>query len=326
MIRVKNKSLLTMASLGLLCSMLLAGTPVPSQAQTPSPPAGGRPLPFLAQVEKKNVNIRAGQNINFERIGRLKKGAKVVVVEQSYSWYQIKLPVGADSYISTDFIQMLGPDIGAVMGNRVNIRARTGINSSVVGQLNKGTLVRILKTYPSGHASEGWCKIEPADQSYGWVLAKYVTFNSKKIPAPRTVRYVKPKPPAYKKSGKDIEEEKRLIIAKIKERAFKTAAARAKKAALEKAAREKAAREKAAREKATRVSGTGFIKALGRKALSKDIRHKLVVDGKTVYFLKGYRRIIDGFLNHKVTIEGKRQPDIRAPHPVVLVTKINLVL
>jgi len=57
-----------------------------------------------------------------------------------------------------------------------------------------------------------------------------------------------------------------------------------------------------------------------------DVRHLLAIDGKPAYFLKGYRNMIDGFLQQKVKIEGDIQPDIKAAHPVILVTKIDLVL
>lgn len=268
---------------------------ISTQAAAKTPTHIEEKFPFLARVEKDGVNVRAGQNINFEKIGYLQKEERIVVVDRSYSWYKIQLLRNADSYISTNFVKILGEGIGEVTANRVNIRARKGVNSSVLGQLNKGTLVRVLSE------SEGWYKIEPANLSYGWVLAEYIAFQSKKIPPARTVYF----------SIKDTEDKKRLVIQGVKQRTLKKAVDKAKKIA---------------KEKANRVSSMGIIEDLGKNAISEDIRHKLVVDGKTVYFLKGYRRIIDGFLHHKVTIEGKLQSDVKAKHPVLLVTKINLVL
>ena len=41
-------------------------------------------FPFLAEVSKESVNVRAGPNTNFEKIDKLNKGAKVVVLGRSY--------------------------------------------------------------------------------------------------------------------------------------------------------------------------------------------------------------------------------------------------
>ena len=151
--------------------------------------------------------------------------------------------------------------------------------------------------------SDEWYQIEPSEGMHGWVLAEYVKFKSKKIPPPRIVNppirniYVLKRLAEEKKA----EEEKRLAELKAKE-------------------------EEEARKRRKLITVKGVIEDLGSKPVSNNIRHKLVVDDKTVYFLKGYRGIIDWFLNHKVELEGELKPDIKAKHPVVLVTKINLVL
>ncbi len=72
-------------------------------------------------------------------------------------------------------------------------------------------------------------------------------------------------------------------------------------------------------------TASGVVQDLGNKSVSLDIRHYLQSDGK-VYALQGYRHMLDGFLNQKVKIEGKLQPDIKSDNPVVLVTKITFVL
>lgn len=195
-------------------------------------------FPFLARVKKKNVNIRAGQNINFEKIGRLRKWEKIVVLGKSYSWYKIKLPVHADSHISMDFVKMLGNGIGEITGNRVNIRSGAEGHSAVIGQLNKGELVRVLREYPPGDTSAnggaagssgGWYRIEPPDQSYGWVLSKYLAVTSKNIPAPRVISH----------PGNEVENKRARVIKRMKQRALKRVMDRAREKARENAKREK---------------------------------------------------------------------------------------
>src|SRR3989338_1709375 len=80
-------------------------------------------FPYVGQVSGEGVNIRAGQSANFEKVGRLKSGDQVVVLEKSYSWYKIKLPIDAKSYITARYIKELDDQTGEVANDRVNVRA-----------------------------------------------------------------------------------------------------------------------------------------------------------------------------------------------------------
>ena len=261
-------------------------------------------FPFLAETTTDKVNVRSGQSTSFEKVGRLQKGEQVVVVQKEFGWFRIKLPKSAVSYVSADYIQIIRGDVAEVTGSRVNIRAGNGINFSVVGQMKKGDKVRVLST------AEGWSKIEPVDQSYGWVAEKFLTFKSKEIPTPRIVK-APPPPPPKPAPIRNIYVLKRMAEQKAMEEAQRKAVEEAKK---------EAERRK------NLVFAKGVVKSLGDRSISQNIRHKIVVDEKTSYFLKGYRQMIDGFLQSTVKIEGKVQKDITAQHPVLLVTKIHLVL
>jgi len=135
-------------------------------------------FPFLAEVSAPSVNIRAGQHSNFEKLCRLNKGVQVIVVARSYSWYKIKLPLDAKSFISQNYIQLTNDKTGVVSANRVNVRAGPDPNTTALGQLKKGASVKILEKLP------GWYRIEPIEGTYGWVSAQYLTFKSSSIPAP----------------------------------------------------------------------------------------------------------------------------------------------
>jgi len=247
-------------------------------------------LPFLARVVKDKVNIRAGQSKSFEKVGQLTLNEKVVVVEQQYSWYRIKLPIHAKSFISKDFVALMREQIGRVSGNRVNLRSGAGVNYSLLGQANKGTFVRVVQEV------DGWYQIEPIDQSFGWVREDFLTFKSQTVPPPRKI--VLPTKNIYKK--------KRQAAAQKAKEESRAAAAKS--------------------EPEGRVSVTGVVKELGDNIVAQDIRHRLLLQDGSSYYLKGYRRVIDGFLNHKVLIEGEVQQGVQAQHPVLLVTKIRLVL
>lgn len=241
-----------------------------------TPPAGS--FPFLGEVKGvKDVNIRAGQSVSFEKIGQLADKDTVVILDRQFDWYKIKLPVGADSYVSEKFVRPAAINVGEVTGDRVNIRARPNATAAILGQLAKGTLVRVTGQ------DQGWLKIEPPESAHGWVAAQFLVFKSKEVPPVRVVK-IEAAPPAALAVPTPVPDTRAVVKAQ------------------------------------------GVVVDLGPKTLSSDIRHKIVLDDKKSYYLQGYRKIVDGFLNSRVNVEGRVLPDAKADQPVVLVTKIKWVL
>ncbi len=263
------------------------------------PAWGQQEFPFTGRVVASEVNIRAGQSKNFEELTELQQGEEIIVVGKSFSWYKILLPDHAQNYVFAKFVEPLGDDIGMVTATNLNIRARPDVQSSVIGRLAKGTFVRLRAE------ADDWYQIEPVDQSFGWVHEDLIAFHARQVPPPRVVT-----PPVRETRS--------------------TRRARAKKSAPKPVAKKKKAVPQVepppAAEPPKFVAATGVIAGLKDKPLTPEIRHQLVVDGKPAYYLKGYRKIMDGFLNYKVNIEGEVLSDFEASHPVVLVTKIRLIL
>lgn len=139
-------------------------------------------FPYLAEVTEDNVNVRAGQDKSFESVGRLSKGTEVVVVGKEYGWYKVKLPDAAKCFISSKYIKGHGGGIGEVTGNRVNVRAAAGEKFTSLGQLQKGTLVRIRDK------TNDWFQIEPLEGIYGWISEEFLKFKSKIIPPTNVVQ------------------------------------------------------------------------------------------------------------------------------------------
>ena len=247
-------------------------------------------FPYLGQITSEGVNIRAGQSANFEKVGQLKAGEPVVVLEKSYSWYKIKLPATAKSYISAKYIKELDKQTGEVTTDRVNVRGGASEQASIVGQADTGQYVRILEKL------EGWYKIEPIDESYGWIKEGFLKYQSPDLPPKRTVAA----------PIRNIYAQKRAAAAAPAEVTPSAQATLAKPAEQP-------------------VFTSGVVDSLGERSLAKDIRHSVTGDNDTSYYLKGPQEI-DIFLHRKVTIEGTLQSGITAPHPVVLIKKINLVL
>ena len=137
---------------------------------------GEEKFPFLGEIITNRVNVRAGQNINFERLCQLNQGEEIIVVGKSYDWYKINLPFSVSCYISEQYVQLEPDGSGMITASGVNIRAGSGDRFSVIGQLTKGAKVKV-----KAHAA-GWYTIEPIETSYGWVSDKFVSFKSAHVP------------------------------------------------------------------------------------------------------------------------------------------------
>jgi len=72
------------------------------------------------------------------------------------------------------------------------------------------------------------------------------------------------------------------------------------------------------------LEGKTILLGLMRAAFFQEER--VDIGRETISLERAVERFNDGFLNHKVKIEGKKQSNIKAQYPVILVTKITLVL
>ena len=238
-------------------------------------------FPFTGQVTADNVNVRAGQNVAFEQLGKLNKGQEVIVIGKSYGWYKIKLSDSMECYISERFVRLRFDDIGMVVANRVNLRAAASDKASVIGQLGQGIRVKIKGRTP------GWYKIESPEGSHGWVIDKFIVLKSREIPLPKIV----------------VEPSRNIYTKKIE--AAQTNIEEKKKSAL--------------------LTVIGRIEDLGRVVPPKDIRFKLIVNDKTIYYLEGDSDFLSSALHYTVKVEGTLKPDSekRYKYPVIVVSQIN---
>jgi len=253
-------------------------------------------FPFLAEVAVENVNIRAGQDTNFESLGCLNRGSEVVVVGKSYNWYKIKLPLEAKVYISQEYAQMVDPAKAVVMRDRVNVRAGAGTKFSVLGQLNQGTFVKVLEKL------EGWYKIEPVEGIYGWVGVQFVTFKSDRIPDTLKIQTA------------GVERSSTSVLSPqaptIDPSSRKTS-------------------ESTTGESALPVPSPfyiGRLEELKGSFPNDDIRYQLTRPDGMTYYLKGEQWIFEEFSGYQVKVEGKFVNGTRHDsHPVLEVQSIRLV-
>ncbi|MFA5004709.1 MAG: SH3 domain-containing protein [Candidatus Omnitrophota bacterium] len=135
-------------------------------------------LPFIGVVNSDNINVRADATVGSAVICTLNKSSKVEVVSLLYGWYKIRLPDSAPSYVTKSFLECDDKCVSAkVTGERVNIRSGPGQSHWIIGKLNKGTIVNVLSQ------EQGWYRIVPIHESYGWINAKFVSPSAEVQPA-----------------------------------------------------------------------------------------------------------------------------------------------
>jgi len=161
-------------------------------------------FPFLAEVTGDRVNVRSGQSANFERLCQIDKGEEIVVEGKEFSWYKVRLPSSAKSFVSKKYVQFLGQNAGGVIADRVNIRAGAGTHYTILGQLNRGEQIFIQEEL------DGWYRIRPVTKSYGWVMDRFLTFKSRDIIVYQSV-VIPPKDPIKVVQEPQVSQEQQTV-------------------------------------------------------------------------------------------------------------------
>ena len=136
----------------------------------------GEHFPFLGEITRGPVNVRAGANANFEVVDKFNQGHEVVVLGKSYAWYKIQLPSTSAAYVRADYIKVVRGNMGEITGNKVNVRVKPNSNSSVLGQVSRGDLVKLSERV------DAWWKIDPPFTIAGWVHADFIRRKSSQVP------------------------------------------------------------------------------------------------------------------------------------------------
>ena len=129
-------------------------------------------FPKIGFVKNNGANVRAGDNINFERLCKLEKGDPVKIVGRRYSWFKIKLPKTAHLYIKSDYVDLDPKNrVGVVNAMRVNLRAGPDTKYSILGQVSEPEELDVLTE------ENGWSKIIPPRGTTGWMHSTQITFS-----------------------------------------------------------------------------------------------------------------------------------------------------
>ena len=126
-------------------------------------------VPEAGFVKNNGSNVRAGDNINFEILCKLKKGAAVKIIDKRYSWFKIVLPKKAHLYIKNDFVDIPEEKTqGVVNADRVNLRAGPATKYSILGQVSEEEMLKVISE------KDGWYEIEPPANTAGWIHSSQI--------------------------------------------------------------------------------------------------------------------------------------------------------
>ena len=230
-------------------------------------------FPFPGKITSNDINLRAGPSTNYESLDKLQKETKVKILTQRYDWYKIALPKTTSCFINVKFLKRTHAKKGTITGNRVNLRAKPSENASIIGKINTGYIVTVIKAHPE------WYEITGVDNvAFGWLHKKFV-----------------------KRCAPDPE----VIVAPLntEENTIKVAA------------KEEIKPEPMAQ---------GKIRAMGIFFRRKG-SHKLVIDGKLKYYLKGDRKSLNRFIGDEVNIFGKVVDGKNQKIPLIEVERIEII-
>ena len=146
-----------------------------------------------AVVKDNRVNVRGQASMSGEVVTQLRQGETVVVLEEitvakpkagePAKWLRIQMPTNTPVWVSAAFIDGTNKTVSVT---RLNVRAGPGENFSVVGRLEKGAVVKDIRTV------ENWLEIETPTNAYGFVAAEFLTKYEPASVPPVAVEKVQP--------------------------------------------------------------------------------------------------------------------------------------
>ena len=139
--------------------------------------------PVVATVKCNVLDVRGQGSFTGEIITYVKKGENLTVLEEVTlgharagepgQWSRIVMPANTAVWVDSDYIE---PDSMAVRVKKINVRGGPGENYSVVGRLEKGTVVKEIGKKGS------WLEIVAPTNAYAFVASQYLEKSAASAP------------------------------------------------------------------------------------------------------------------------------------------------
>lgn len=292
---------------------------------------------FIGIIAGNRVNIRASDNITAEVLCQLNDGDEVKVVGENKMWYKVELPKKVLVYIHKSNVERKDAT-GVVSENKSNIRTAATQSSTIVGRLDKGENIKIIKEYLD------WYEIEAPRNSFGWIHSDYL--RKKGSNEPHKADLAKNKlaelDEAYRQELKKplrqidlegiLEEYQKFIVqfqgsTEAEEAAMRMAELKLKIAELE--------HLKAKEEYETKLKGiesprpgeqplaTGIIEDVGI-IYARRSQFKLVKDGKPIGYLTSKKVDLNKYVNLEVNVWGVKK-EAKSSMPLIEVDAVQII-
>lgn len=130
--------------------------------------AYGQEYLFHVKVNAEGINIRTDSTPSADIICKANKGDLLNVLAEAYDWYKINLPKNAHVFVKKELVSLNEDNKSAkITRDNVNIRLRPDLGAPIVGRLKQDTTVMVIE------GIEGWYKIEPPENSFGWIYKRF---------------------------------------------------------------------------------------------------------------------------------------------------------
>jgi uncharacterized protein YgiM (DUF1202 family) len=238
---------------------------------------------FQGEINANNINIRSDSRVGSKIICIANNGEPVEVIKESYGWYKIRLPKTAPSFIKKNLVGLVDEKTAKVIKDNVNIRLGPDESSPILGKADKNEVINIVEERGE------WYKIEPLNNSFGWVNKKFVdkadTINKREeVKLAQEISAKGGPASGWKKENKIMD-------------------------------------EKVSQDESVTIEG--IIKPYG-KVIKRIATHKLITADNTVFLLKGNKGSLDSLNYHKVKVTGKLINPKDKKHTIIEIQKIEV--
>lgn len=126
--------------------------------------------PVYRYVQIDELNIRTGPDGEDEKIGALKKGSRVQVLQQQDKWLEIITADNLKGFIFAEYTADTVPPVYKyVASDSLNVRSGASSETEKLGTLAKGARVQVLEK------NDEWIEIITTESVKGYVWAEYVS-------------------------------------------------------------------------------------------------------------------------------------------------------
>jgi uncharacterized protein YraI len=150
-----------------------------------------------ATVKAGKVNVRGQATLSSETVTQLQKGETVTVLEEitllkpkkgePAKWLRIALPSNTPVWAFAPYVETTNKTVNV---GRLNLRAGPGENFSVLGRVERGTVLKEIRT------EQNWMEVEAPAGTYAFIAAEFVDRNAPAAePAPEPAPIATTTPP-----------------------------------------------------------------------------------------------------------------------------------